>query len=135
MPTGSCLCHNLKYEYTSEPITKATCHCLSCRKISGGTHTLNLLIPEDKFRVTEGTATSYTEMHESGMKLTINFCSKCGCYIYKTHEKFPGMVVILAGTLDAPDALEQAKPEAELYSQHRVRWLPDFGWAEKKVEF
>ncbi|KAJ5520814.1 hypothetical protein N7463_001267 [Penicillium fimorum] len=135
MPTGSCLCHNLKYEYTSEPVTKATCYCLSCQKISGGTNTLNLLIPEDKFRVIEGTATSYTEMHESGMKLTVNFCSKCGCSIYKTHEKFPGMVVILAGTLDAPNALEQSKPEAELYSQHRVGWLPTFGWAEQRVEF
>ncbi|KAL4780305.1 Mss4-like protein [Aspergillus varians] len=135
MPTGSCLCHALKYEYTSEPTTKATCHCLSCRKISGGTHTVNLLLPADKFRVTSGTAIKYTETHESGKKLTVNFCSICGCAVYKTHELFPGMVVILAGTLDEPGALEQAKPEAELYSQHRVKWMPEFEWAEQRVEF
>ncbi|KGO77599.1 Glutathione-dependent formaldehyde-activating enzyme/centromere protein V [Penicillium italicum] len=140
MPTGSCLCHILKFQYTTEPIKKAsgfpaTCYCLSCRKISGGTHTLSLLIPEDKFRVTDGSVTKYTEMHESGMKLTVHFCGNCGCTIYKTHEKFPGMVVILAGTLDEPDALEQSKPEAEFYSQYRAGWVPKFGWAEQRVEF
>ncbi|CAP98651.1 hypothetical protein E8E15_010521 [Penicillium rubens] len=135
MPTGSCLCHDLKYDYASGPTTKATCYCLSCQKISGGTNTLNLLVPEDRFRVTDGSPIKYTEMHESGMKLTVHFCSKCGCSIYKTHEKFPGMVVILAGTLDGPDALEQSKPEAELYSQHRVGWLPNFDWAEQREEF
>lgn len=96
---------------------------------------MNLLLPDDQFRVIHGSATQFTEIHESGMKLTVNFCNKCGSTIYKTHEKFPGMVVILAGTLDEPDALEQAKPEAELYYQYRVKWLPEFGWAEKKMEF
>lgn len=45
------------------------------------------------------------------------------------------MVIILAGTLDEPDALEKAKPVAELYSQHRTRWLPNFDWAEQKMAF
>lgn len=41
------------------------------------------------------------------------------------------MVVILAGTLDEPDTLEQFKPDAELYSQHRA----GFDWAEQREEF
>lgn len=69
------------------------------------------------------------------MELTVYFCSECGCTIYKTHEKFPGMVVVLAGTLDGPNGLEEHKPEAELYSQHRVSWVPDFTWAEQRTEF
>ncbi|KAJ5325315.1 uncharacterized protein N7506_008417 [Penicillium brevicompactum] len=135
MPAGSCLCGNLKYEFTSEPVTKATCHCLSCRKISGSTNTLNLLLPEDKLQVTRGSPTKHTSMHESGLNLTVHFCNECGCAIYKTHEKFPGMVVVLAGTLDGPHGLEESKPEAELYAQHRVAWLPDFTWADQRVEF
>ena len=152
MPTGSCLCHSLKYEYTSEPITtasildmypkfyswarqiQATCHCLSCRKVTGGTNSVNLLLPEDKLRVTDGTAKEYSSLHESGVKLTVHFCANCGCTIYKTHEKFPGMVIVLAGTLD--DAgVENTKPKSELYSKHRVGWLPTLNWAEQKVEF
>jgi hypothetical protein len=74
-------------------------------------------------------------MHESGMELTINFCPNCGCMIYKTHELFPGKVVVFAGTLDDPDGLENSKPEAELFSKRRVRWLPGLSWAEQKEEF
>lgn len=114
---------------------QATCHCLSCRKISGSTNTLNLLLPEDKLLVTHGSPKTHTSMHESGMKLTVYFCGECGCAVYKTHEKFPGMVVVLAGTLDGPNELEKWKPEAELYSQHRTAWLPDFTWAEQRTEF
>lgn len=38
------------------------------------------------------------------------------------------MVVILAGTIDGPDALEPSKPEAELYCQHRAGFV---GGAER----
>lgn len=92
-------------------------------------------MPENDFSVTHGTTTKFTQMHESGGKLTVNFCSTCGSTIYKTHEKFPGMVVVLTGTLDGLDALEQGKPEAELYAQYRVSWIPDFNWAEQRPEF
>jgi hypothetical protein len=69
------------------------------------------------------------------MRLTIYFCDNCGGTVYKTHEKFPGMVVVLAGTLDEPDGLAKSKPDAELYSKHRVEWLPSLSWTEQKVEF
>lgn len=96
---------------------------------------MNLLLPEDKLRVTDGSTKQFTQTHESGLKLTIYFCSNCGVTIYKTHEKFPGMVVVLAGTLDDADGLANSKPEAELYSKHRVGWLPNLSWTEQKVEF
>lgn len=115
--------------------TQGPCYCLSCRKISGSTNSLNLLLPEDKFNVIAGSAKSYTSTHESGKKLTVYFCGDCGSAIYKTHELFPGMVVILAGTLDDPQGVEQAKPVVELYSKHRVSWLPGFSWTEQKDEF
>lgn len=115
--------------------TQATCHCLSCRKLSGGTNSVNLLLPEDSIRVTGGSAKQYTETHENGKKLTVNFCGECGCAIYKTHESFPGKVVVLAGTLDSLGGLEQSKPEAELFAKHRVSWLSGLDWAEQKTEF
>ncbi|KAF3392810.1 hypothetical protein F1880_008511 [Penicillium rolfsii] len=135
MPKGSCLCRKLEYEYQGDPLTKAPCYCLSCRKISGSTNTLNLLLPEGQFKVIAGSAKHHTQMHESGKQLTVYFCGECGSAIYKTHELFPGMVVILAGTLDDPQGLEHAKPMVELYSKNRVSWLPELSWTEKKVEF
>ena len=155
MPTGSCLCNKLQYEYEGEPLAKArkpiilsmkafslihfdlqaTCHCLSCRKISGGTHSLNLIFPENKIRVVSGSAKSLTLTHETGKNLTITFCGNCGCAVYKTHELFPGSIIILAGTLDDPEGLEKSKPEQELFTKHRVSWLSKFEWANQKSEF
>lgn len=116
---------------------RATCHCHSCQKISGGAHTLNLLVPQDRFRVTAGSPKHYTETHESGMKLTVNFCDNCGSTIYKIadHELFRGNAVVQAGALDDPQGLEQAKPELEVYTKYRAPWLPNLDWAMKKPEF
>lgn len=96
---------------------------------------MNLVIPEDKLHVTAGSTKSYTETHENGGKLTVNFCDNCGCSIYKMHDSFPGNAIILAGTLDEPDGLEQAKPDAELYTKHRVPWLSSLEGAKQKMEF
>lgn len=103
--------------------------------MSGSTNTLNILIPADNFRVTAGSAKQYTETHESGHELTSYFCAECGCAIYKTHGSFPGCVIVLAGTLDGPEVLEQCKPEAELFSKYRVSWLVGVDGAEGKPEF
>ncbi|CEJ60850.1 hypothetical protein PMG11_09406 [Penicillium brasilianum] len=135
MPKGSCLCHKVEYEFQGEPLMKGPCYCLSCRKISGSTNTLNLLLPDDKFSITSGSTKHHTEMHESGKPLTIYFCGDCGTGIYKTHELFPQKVVVLAGTLDEADGLELAKPEVELWTKYRSSWLTGLDFAEQKEEF
>lgn len=108
---------------------------MSCRKLSGGTNSVNLLMPKDKLRVSSGSPKQYTQIHENGQKLTVSFCDTCGCTIYKEHESFPESVIVLAGTLDDPDALEQARPEMELWTKHRVSWLSGLQGTEQKVEF
>lgn len=69
------------------------------------------------------------------MKLEITFCGECGCTIYKTHESFPGKIIILAGTLDNLDGLEESTPEQELFVKHRASWLTSLDGAEQKLEF
>jgi hypothetical protein len=103
--------------------------------MTGGTNSVNWLLSEDNLHVTDGSTTQFSQTHESGMKLAVYFCSNCGSTIYKTHEKYPGMVIAMAGTLDDADGLANSKPAAELYTKHRVGWLPDLSWTEQKVEF
>jgi hypothetical protein len=69
------------------------------------------------------------------MKLEITFCGECGCTIYKTHESFPGKIIILAGTRDDPEGLEESRPEQELFVKHRVSWLSSLNGANQKQEF
>ncbi|RAQ73517.1 hypothetical protein AFCA_008002 [Aspergillus flavus] len=136
MPTGSCLCQAVKYEYDVEPLSKAVCHCLTCRKLSSGS-SANLLIPESHFRITSGSPKTYSMTHESGMNLTTRFCENCGSLLYKTgdREGFEGAVIVLAGTLDNTEDFEKAKPEAEFFVKHRVGWWPGLGFATQLKEF
>ncbi|KAJ5466684.1 hypothetical protein N7539_009413 [Penicillium diatomitis] len=141
MPKGSCLCHQLQYEYQGDPLMKASHtlvvmdRVLASSFIFGSTNTFNLLLPHDKLTITSGTPKQYTETHESGENLTVFFCGDCGSAVYKTHGLFPEKVVLLAGTLDDADGLEQAKPQVELFVKHRPSWLNGLDWADQKMEF
>lgn len=116
---------------------KATCHCLTCRKLTGSTNTTNLCVPADQYRVTSGTPKVFDWTHESGMKMQISFCGDCGVNISKTgdNEAFKDLVIIQAGTLDDQDALEHAAPAAELYVKNRVSWIPALTSAGQMQEF
>ncbi|EAW13712.1 GFA family protein [Aspergillus clavatus NRRL 1] len=132
MPTGSCTCQAIKYEYTGEPMKKAVCHCLTCRKYSSGS-TVNLLVPKDHFSITSGTPKEWHIVHQTGMHMTTRFCGDCGCLLYKTADRaeFQDGVVVLAGTLDDPRGLDAAKPDAEFFIGDRAAWLPVIGDAEQ----
>ncbi|KAL2864842.1 GFA family protein [Aspergillus lucknowensis] len=127
MPSGSCLCQGVKYQFKGEPISKAVCHCQSCHKLSSGS-SVNLLVPHDHFRITAGRdhMRECNLTHESGMHLTTHFCADCGCVLYKTADRpeFVDDVIVLAGTLDDPGALDEAEPEAEFFVGERAKWWP-----------
>lgn len=116
---------------------KATCHCLTCKKVTGGTNTINLLIPEQHFRITSGQTTQYATAHESGMQLTLFFCGTCGTPLYKVgdREELRGNIIVYAGTLDDLSEIDRAKPDQELYTKYRVRWLPVIEEAQQNMEF
>jgi hypothetical protein len=116
---------------------QATCHCLTCRKLTGSTNTTNICVPASNYRVTSGTPKIYHWTHESGMKMQISFCGDCGVNISKTGdlEAFKDLVIIQAGTLDDQDALEKAAPAAELYVKNRVSWIPALAAAGQMQEF
>ncbi|KAL2826413.1 DUF636 domain protein [Aspergillus cavernicola] len=138
MPSGSCLCHAVKYQYKGEPISKAICHCQTCHKLSSSS-SVNLLVPTDHFRLTAGKPQlkEYHLTHESGMHMTTHFCGECGSLLYKTADKpeFAGDVIVLAGTVDDPQAWDEAKPDAEFFVGERASWWKGVGGARQLSGF
>lgn len=96
-----------------------------------------MLIPKANFHVTTGPAKDYTTTQESGMKLTVHFCEKCGGTVYKTadREEFQNFIILQAGTVDDPGERETAQPQQELYTKHRPPWLPELAGAAQMSEF
>lgn len=110
---------------------------MTCRKLSGGSNTVNLLIPETHFRICAGTAKQYETLHESGMNLTLVFCGTCSTPLYKvgSRKELEGKIILFAGTLDESDGLNLAKPAEELYTKHRAKWLPVIEEVQQSAEF
>jgi len=139
MSSGSCLCSKVKYTFTSEPAMQAVCHCNECHKVSGSAFTTNLIVPTTNFKITEGADVlkSYVVPHQSGMDLTLYFCSNCGRTLYKegSADAFKGTVIIQAGSVDEGNTLENFKVGGELWVKQRVPWLGALDGAGQLQEF
>ncbi|KAH7191217.1 Mss4-like protein [Fusarium oxysporum] len=134
--SGACLCGAVAYIYTDEPAMRAVCYCSPCRKISGGTNTVNFIIPEANFTLTKGQPRSFSKEHEYGMTLIVVFCSECGTTLWKeaTAPQFKGVKLVQAGTLSDAKKLD-AKLDAELYVPERASWLRRLDEAAQKESF
>ncbi|KAF2260586.1 hypothetical protein CC78DRAFT_24682 [Lojkania enalia] len=122
---GGCMCGNVRYSVEGEPAMKALCHCTDCRKITGSTYSTNALFPEEGFKVLQGTTKQHSKVADGGNTITSHFCGDCGSTMWREGPTFKGLKVIKVGTLDDPDALTKAKPDAELFTSTRVEWVSE----------
>lgn len=62
--------------------------------------------------------------HEAGFPMTVTFCADCGSALSKEADAdaFKGMVIVFAGCLDGPEALQEITPEAEMWTKYRAGW-------------
>ena len=60
----------------------------------------------------QGATSSFTNAGDSGRKLTRRFCPRCGSMLTIEAEGFPGMTLIMGGTLDDASWL---KPTVQLF--------------------
>ena len=52
--TGRCACGAVKFEFDTDPTFVAVCHCLDCKKASGGEAATFFGVPEDDFTLISG---------------------------------------------------------------------------------
>ncbi len=101
---GGCLCRDVRYETTAEPIWTTVCHCTFCQRITGSAFLVEPIFKRSTV-VFSGAATR-TYDHESdgsGMRVSLNFCGRCGTTLYLDLERFPDVLGICGGTFDDPD--------------------------------
>jgi len=126
--TGRCACGAVKFEFNSDPDFIANCHCLDCKKASGGEMATFFAVPETDF-TRSGEVKSYHYIAASGKGLDRNFCPKCGARLFTDKlEGFPGLVFVTLGSLDRPELIA---PRLEMFTKRRLKWakpldLPQF---------
>ncbi|ARO30715.1 MULTISPECIES: GFA family protein [unclassified Rhizobium] len=127
--TGKCACGAIQFGFDTDPTFVAECHCLDCKKASGGEAATFFAVPQDDFALTSGRPKAFHYVADSGRGLDRNFCPECGARLFSSNlESFPGLVFVTLGSLDRPEVIQ---PSVEMFTKRRLAWatplhLPQF---------
>ena len=116
---GGCLCGDVRYSASGEPKIASICHCKDCQKQSGSAFVEVVAVPDEAFSIS-GAVSSFTNAGDSGRKLTRHFCPRCGSMLTIEAEGFPGVILIMGGTLDDTSWF---KPAVQLFCDSMQPWV------------
>ncbi|WP_416384580.1 GFA family protein [Roseovarius sp. Pro17] len=97
--SGGCLCGKTRYTLTTAPEYAIRCYCRDCQHISGGGHAPQVAFKRGGFACS-GPLKTYGLKSAAGNDVEVGFCFECGSPIRKTTSLQPGIVYVLAGSLD-----------------------------------
>jgi hypothetical protein len=114
---------------TGEPALNGLCHCRNCQRYTGSSFETVTVYPSASVAV-QGELKTYNDVADSGKILYRRFCPNCGSGVMAEAEVMPGLIIVLAGTLDDPSAYT---PSIELYCSSAQPWI-DAGGERKRFD-
>jgi len=118
---GRCACGAVTFEFDTDPDFIAVCHCLDCKKASGGEAATWFGVPADDFTLTGAPTQAFGYIADSGQPLDRNFCPTCAARLYTSNlGSFPGMVFVQLGSLDD---MSWIVPKLEMFVKRRLPWV------------
>ncbi|KAM0254285.1 hypothetical protein ACHAQJ_006925 [Trichoderma viride] len=122
------------YVVQSRSQKSVLCHCNDCRKISGGNYSVNFVVPEAGFQVTNGTPKIFSKIADSGVIINSYFCGDCGSMIWRESDNSGPNKIVKAGTLDdSGKIISTAVFDAEVFTRSRVEWVQPLASASQRV--
>lgn len=116
--TGSCQCGAVRYETSADPVFAGHCQCIDCKKSTGTGHATIGAFPESAVKIT-GKTKSYASKADNGGTATRDFCPNCGGRLWFRSSNMPGLMLIMAGSMDNPSAVS---PGMAIYQKHHAAW-------------
>jgi hypothetical protein len=116
--TGGCACGAVRYEIDAQPVMQLHCQCSKCRKLSGTGHTAIMAFPGPAVKLT-GRLAGWSYIADSGATATRYHCPACGSPISGETTGVPGVLAIMAGSLDDPSVF---KPQAAVFTETGQHW-------------
>ncbi len=112
---GGCNCGKVRISLEGEPKRAGLCHCLTCRRESGGPF-MAFAVWSWTAAVVEGKTASWKDERDDRY-----FCPSCGSSLFGS-EAGTGEIEVRIGCLDqAPSSLA---PDYELWVKRREPWQP-----------
>lgn len=116
---AACACGQLSATCEGEPARVSACHCLDCKRRTGGAFSWNARWPAARVTIA-GTAREFTRTGDAGGQVTHAFCPDCGVAVHYRIDRDPALVAIPAGAF--ADAGFPA-PEVSVYERRRSDWV------------
>ena len=112
--SGGCLCGRVRIEARGAPLRVGLCHCLACRKQTGG--------PFLAFAVWRRSDVTIAGETRSWLGPTVrrHFCPECGSSLYDTDGAAEEIEICLGAFDEAPSGLA---PAYETWVMRREAWL------------
>ncbi|MCB1859422.1 MAG: GFA family protein [Gammaproteobacteria bacterium] len=114
---GSCLCGEVRYSISSEPMAVRICWCKDCQKIAAN-GTVNILVPTESINHS-GKLEQFVNMADSGDRMVRRFCPKCGTHLFSNSSTTPEFTVVRAGTLSDPSSI---RPTMNIWVSSAPEW-------------
>jgi hypothetical protein len=109
--SGGCLCGQVRYEVTGDPVRVVNCHCDDCRRVTGAAFATNVFVNADELKITQGEPRAFEHVSDSGKKRNKEFCPNCGSQLFSYTIGSP-LKSLKVGSVDDARFL---KPTANLY--------------------
>lgn len=116
---GGCICGNVRYEVAGQPLIETMCHCTTCQRRTGSAFSMNLIVMQQDFAVTQGKTVTRDLPTGSGKINVQHFCNDC---LVRTHTEpvaSPTLVYVRPGTLDDPKAIT---PGVQIWTRSALPW-------------
>ena len=111
--TGGCACGQLTFRAQGRPKRVGLCHCMTCRKISGGAFNAFVIFPVDQVAIA-GELRTWSATPESERC----FCPRCGSQVFDRDRG--DEIEIKLGAFDRPNLFT---PTYEAWTKRREHWL------------
>jgi hypothetical protein len=96
---GGCLCGAVRYDYRARPLALNACHCIDCKRLSGGSY-FAVVQGEAAHLVHSGETLVFRKTADSGRQVDIHRCAQCGTRLWHVPVSAPHFRFFPAGTLD-----------------------------------
>lgn len=109
-----CQCGAVAATMTGAPKFVALCHCLSCRRATGGAFSTWVGFPD-----TEVAWSGAPAFYASSPGVKRGYCSACGTPLTYASDKWPGETHFLIGAMDDAD---RYAPVGEVFADEALAW-------------